>query len=85
MNKYALTVENLTKVYSDSKNKKENKALNDLNFQVKQGEVFGLLGPNGTGKTTFLSILGGTVAKENGRTKGNRRYQTKREKLVRRI
>ena len=34
MNKYALTVENLTKVYSDSKNKKENKALNDLNFQV---------------------------------------------------
>ena len=46
MNKYALTVENLTKVYSDSKNKKENKALNDLNFQVKQGEIFGLLGPN---------------------------------------
>jgi len=67
MDKYALTVENLTKVYSDSKNKKENKALNDLNFQVKQGEIFGLLGPNGAGKTTFLSILGGTVSK----TKGN--------------
>ena len=66
MNKYALTVENLTKIYSDSKNKKENKALNDLNFQVKQGEVFGLLGPNGAGKTTFLSILGGTVSKTNG-------------------
>jgi len=66
MNKYALTVENLTKVYSDSKNKKENKALNDLNFQVKQGEVFGLLGPNGAGKTTFLSILGGTVSKTTG-------------------
>ena len=67
MSKSALTVENLTKVYSDSKNKKENKALNDLNFQVKQGEIFGLLGPNGAGKTTFLSILGGTVSK----TKGN--------------
>jgi len=66
MDKYALTVENLTKVYSDSKNQKENKALNDLNFQVKQGEVFGLLGPNGAGKTTFLSILGGTVSKTNG-------------------
>ena len=66
MNKYALTVENLTKVYSDSKNKKENKALNDLNFQVKQGEIFGLLGPNGAGKTTFLSILGGTVSKTSG-------------------
>jgi len=67
MNKYALTVENLTKIYSDSKNKKENKALNDLNFQVRQGEVFGLLGPNGAGKTTFLSILGGIVSKTNGK------------------
>ena len=67
MNKYALTVENLTKVYSVSKNKKENRALNDLNFQVKQGEVFGLLGPNGAGKTTFLSILGGTVSKTEGK------------------
>ena len=66
MNKFALTVENLTKVYSDSKNKKENKALNDLNFQVNEGEVFGLLGPNGAGKTTFLSILGGTVSKTSG-------------------
>ena len=66
MNKYALTVENLTKVYSDSKIKKENKALNNLNFQVKQGEVFGLLGPNGAGKTTFLSILGGTASKTKG-------------------
>ena len=66
MSKYALTVENLTKIYSDSKNKKDNKALNNLNFQVKQGEVFGLLGPNGAGKTTFLSILGGTVSKTQG-------------------
>ena len=67
MHKYALTVENLTKVYSDFKNKKESKALNNLNFKVNQGEVFGLLGPNGAGKTTFLSILGGTVSKTNGK------------------
>ena len=66
MNKYALTVENLTKIYFVSKNKKENKALNNLNFQVKQGEIFGLLGPNGAGKTTFLNILGGTVEKTEG-------------------
>ena len=67
MTKSALTVENLTKVYLDSKSKKENRALSNLTFEVKQGEVFGLLGPNGAGKTTFLSILGGTVTK----TKGN--------------
>ena len=67
MNKFALTVENLTKIYSNSKTKKHNKALNQLNFEVKQGEVFGLLGPNGAGKTTFLSILGGTVVKTSGK------------------
>jgi len=66
MIKNALTVENLTKVYLDSKTKKENKALSNLNFKVNQGEVFGLLGPNGAGKTTFLSILGGTVTKTSG-------------------
>ena len=66
MSKNALTVENLTKIYLNSKSKKENKALNNLTLNVKEGEVFGLLGPNGAGKTTFLSILGGTVIKSSG-------------------
>jgi len=66
MSKYALTVENLNKIYSNSKTKKQNQALTNLTFKVKEGEVFGLLGPNGAGKTTFLSILGGTVAKTSG-------------------
>ena len=67
MNKFALTVENLTKIYSSPKTKKHNKALNELSFEVRQGEVFGLLGPDGAGKTTFLSILGGTVIKTSGK------------------
>ena len=67
MNKFALSVENLSKIYLNSKSKKPNKALSELNFEVKQGEVFGLLGPNGAGKTTFLSILGGTVVKTSGK------------------
>ena len=67
MDKIALTVESLTKIYSTNKKNKPSKALNNLTFNVKQGEVFGLLGPNGAGKTTFLSILGGTVIKTGGK------------------
>ena len=63
--KNALKVEKLTKIYSD-KSQKEVKALNNLNLEVKEGEIFGLLGPNGAGKTTFLNILAGTVIKNSG-------------------
>ena len=63
--KNALKVEKLTKIYST---KSSNKiiALNNLNLEVKEGEIFGLLGPNGAGKTTFLNILAGTVIKNSG-------------------
>ena len=67
MDKFALTVQNLTKIYSNPKTQRQNKALNNLCFQVQQGEIFGLLGPNGAGKTTFLSILGGVVTKTSGK------------------
>ena len=63
--KNALKVEKLTKIYSQ-KSSNEIKALNNLNLEVKQGEIFGLLGPNGAGKTTFLNILAGTVIKNSG-------------------
>ena len=63
--KNALKVEKLTKIYS-KKTSNEIKALNDLNLEVKVGEIFGLLGPNGAGKTTFLNILAGTVIKNSG-------------------
>ena len=55
MSKNALTVENLTKIYSNSKTKKQNKALTDITFEVKQGEVFGLLGPNNPNTSPCLT------------------------------
>jgi len=63
--KNALKVEKLTKIYSQ-KSSNQIKALNNLNLEVKVGEIFGLLGPNGAGKTTFLNILAGTVIKNSG-------------------
>jgi ABC-2 type transport system ATP-binding protein len=63
--KNILSVKNLKKIYF-SKQAEDNIALNNLNLQVKEGEIFGLLGPNGAGKTTFINILAGTVIKTKG-------------------
>ena len=63
--KNVLSVKNLNKIYSKNGSSTVN-ALNNLNLEVKEGEIFGLLGPNGAGKSTFINILGGTVVKTSG-------------------
>ena len=63
--KNILSVNNLKKIYY-GKQTKDTHALNNLNLDVKEGEIFGLLGPNGAGKTTFINILSGTVMKTSG-------------------
>ncbi len=63
--KNVLTVKNLNKVYAKNGTKQIH-ALNNLNLEVKEGEIFGLLGPNGAGKSTFINILGGSVVKTGG-------------------
>ena len=63
--KNVLTVENLKKNYKKNSSQKV-KAIENLNLEVKQGEIFGLLGPNGAGKSTFINILAGTVLKTSG-------------------
>lgn len=42
------------------------KAVDDLSLEIKKGQVFGLLGPNGSGKTTTLGILLGVINKTSG-------------------
>lgn len=48
------------------KNYKNVKAVNNVSFQVNKGEIFGLLGVNGAGKTTIIKILTGLIKKDNG-------------------
>ena len=44
-------VKNLTKEY------KQKKAVDDLSFEIRQGEILGLLGPNGSGKSTTINCI----------------------------
>jgi ABC-2 type transport system ATP-binding protein len=48
-----IEVKNLTKIYG------KNTAVDGINFEVREGEVFGILGPNGAGKTTTLEMIEG--------------------------
>ena len=41
-------------------------AVNDLDFEVRRGEIFGFLGPNGAGKSTMIKMLCGLLAPTSG-------------------
>lgn len=65
----AVAVENLTKVFPVPFRRQPIVAVRDLNLRVEPGEVYGLLGPNGSGKTTTLKIILGLVSPTGGQTK----------------
>lgn len=60
MSETALTVENLTHRYG------ERVALDGVSFEVRTGEIFGLLGPNGGGKTTLFRVLSTLIRAQEG-------------------
>ncbi len=60
---------NLSKVYKDFFGKVRVKALTDLNVEVYRGEIFGLLGPNGSGKTTTMKLLLGLIFPSTGQAR----------------
>jgi ABC-2 type transport system ATP-binding protein len=56
----------LTKVYKDFWGRQKKVALRALNLEIYRGEVFGLLGPNGSGKTTTIKLLLGLLFPTDG-------------------
>ncbi len=56
----------LTKVYRDFWGRQKKRALNALDLKINQGEIFGLLGPNGSGKTTTIKLLLGLLFPTEG-------------------
>jgi ABC-2 type transport system ATP-binding protein len=57
---------NLTKVYRDFWGRRKKTALRALNLSIHRGEIFGLLGPNGSGKTTTIKLLLGLLFPTEG-------------------
>lgn len=60
MSENILVIENLTKRYGSKT------ALNSVNLTLEKGKIIGLLGPNGSGKTTMLKILAGMLTPTSG-------------------
>jgi ABC-2 type transport system ATP-binding protein len=56
----------LTKVYRDFWGRQKKTALRALNVEIRKGEIFGLLGPNGSGKTTTIKLLLGLLFPTEG-------------------
>lgn len=63
MSKSMVHIENLVKRYGDLT------ALNHLELDIREGEIFGLLGPNGSGKTTAISCLLSLLKYDRGEVK----------------
>ena len=59
-NMYSIEIKNLTKKF------KEKVAVNNMNLQIKEGELFALLGVNGAGKTTTIKMLSGLILPTSG-------------------
>src|ERR1043165_8703252 len=65
-NNVVVETRKLTKIYRDFWGREKKVALRALNLQVKRGEIFGLLGPNGSGKTTTIKLLLGLLFPTEG-------------------
>ena len=64
-----INVKNVTKKFIKTNKKKERQeftAVDNLSFDVKEGEILGILGPNGAGKTTLLRMIAGIMTPNTG-------------------
>ncbi|AGX43203.1 ABC transporter ATP-binding protein [Clostridium saccharobutylicum] len=62
-----INIENITKSYNG-----KYKAVDNLNLEIKEGEIYGLLGPNGAGKTTTIKMITGIIAPSKGKIEINK-------------
>jgi ABC-2 type transport system ATP-binding protein len=65
-NEVVIETRNLTKDYRDFWGRRKVRALKALDLELRQGEIYGLLGPNGSGKTTTIKLLLGLLFPTSG-------------------
>ena len=79
----AVQIENITKIFPVPLRRRRIMAVRNLSLTVQPGEVYGLLGPNGCGKSTTLKMLLGLVKPNHGRAlicgKDSREYRSRRD------
>jgi len=61
----SIVVENITKLYG------KQKALDNVSFEIKTGEIVGFIGPNGAGKSTMMKIITGFIPPTSGKVEVN--------------
>jgi ABC-2 type transport system ATP-binding protein len=66
MSEVIVETRNLSKVYRDFWGRQKVRALKALDLEIRRGEIFGLLGPNGSGKTTTMKLLLGLLFPTSG-------------------
>lgn len=74
---YVLETENLTKTYG------KNKVVNAVSMHVKKGDIYGFIGKNGAGKTTFMRMAAGLAAPTEGSLKlfGSKEAEQQRKRI----
>ena len=65
-NEVIVEIRNLQKVYRDFWGRQKVRALKGLDLEIRRGEIFGLLGPNGSGKTTTMKLILGLLFPTEG-------------------
>ncbi len=75
----SIRINNITKIYG------QQKALDNVSFEIKTGEIVGFLGPNGAGKSTLMKIITGYLPQSSGEVFVNEMNVEKQSLEVRRI
>ena len=78
-----LETKNLTYIYGEG-TPFEKKAVNNVNIKIEQGELIGIMGHTGSGKSTFVQMLNGLIKPHSGQVllNGKNIYKTGKKRIV---